>query len=76
MLRNSKESYWTKPPELQDLKTFSNDLIKITCVINNTVNKIDCIAKDVKVIVVEDGHRPVLGRDPFPQLGLSLTKAK
>ena len=28
----------------------------------------------VNVTVVEDGHRPIIGRDLFPQLGPSLTQ--
>ena len=31
------------------------------------------VATGVNVTVVEDGHRPTIGRDLFPQLGLPLT---
>ena len=57
-------------------KTFSNDLIKIIGVINNRVECNDWTAKNVKVTVVENGHRPIFGRDLFPQLRLSLTQSK
>ena len=36
----------------------------------------DCIAPNVNVTVVEDGHRPRLGRDLIPQPRLSLTQSK
>ena len=36
----------------------------------------DWVATGVNVKVVEDGHRPIIRRDLFPQLGLSLTQTK
>ena len=36
----------------------------------------DWVATGVNVTVVEDGHRPIIGRDLFPKLGFSLTKIK
>ena len=52
-----------------DLKPLSNDLIKLIGVINTAVKKNGWAAKDVKIIVAEDGHQPIKGRDPFPRLG-------
>ena len=71
-----KESYWVQSPEIHDLKTFSNDIIKIAGVINTSIQCNDWIATGVDVTVVEDGHRPIIGRDLFPKLGLSLTQLK
>ena len=71
-----KESYWVQSPEIHDLKTFSNDIIKIVGVINTSIKCNDWIATGVDVTVVEDGHRPIIGRDLFPKLGLSLTQLK
>ena len=71
-----KESYWVQSPEIHDLKTFSNDIIKIFGVINTSIKCIDWIATGVDVTVVEDGHRPIIGRDLFSKLGFSLTKLK
>ena len=71
-----KESYWIQSPEIHDLKTFSNDIIKIVGVINLSIKCNDWIATGVDVTVVEDGHRPIIGRDLFPKLGLSLTQLK
>ena len=34
------------------------------------------MATGVDVTVVEDGHRPIIGRDLFPKLGFSLTQSK
>ena len=57
-------------------QTFPNDLMGIIGVINTTLNGNNWIVKDVNVTVAEDGHRPILVRDLFPQLGLSLTQSK
>ena len=76
VIMNSKESYGTNPLTFQDLTTFSNELIKTVGVINTTVKCNDWIATNENVAVVEDGHRPINGRDLFPQLGLSITQSK
>ena len=68
------ESYWVQSPKIHDLKTFSNDIIKIVGVINTSIECNDWIATGVDVTVVEDGHRPIIGRDLFPKLGFSLTQ--
>ena len=70
------ESYWVESPEIHDLKTFSNDIIKIVGVINTSIKCNDWIATDIDVTVVKDGHRPIIGRDLFPKLGLSLIQLK
>ena len=62
------ESYWVQSPEIHDLKTFSNDIIKIVGVINTSIECNDWIAAGVDVTVVEDGHKPIIGRDLFPKL--------
>ena len=61
---------------MHDLKTFSNDLIKIIGVIKTSIKCNDWLATSVDVTVVEDGHRPIIGRDLFPKLGFSLTQLK
>ena len=71
-----KESYWVQSPEMHDLKTISNDIIKIIGVINTSIKCKDLVATSVDVTVVEDGQRPIFGRDFFPKLGFSLTQLK
>ena len=71
-----KESYWVQSPEIHDLKTFSNDIIKIFGVINASIKCNDCIATGVDVTVVEDGPRPIIERDLFSKLDFSLTQLK
>ena len=61
---------------MHELKTFSNDLFKTIGVIKTSVKCNNWVATGVNVTVVEDVHRPIIGRDLFPQLGLSLTQTK
>ena len=55
-----KESFWVQSPEMHDLKTFSNDLIKIIGVIKKSIKYNDRVATGVDVTVVDDGHRPII----------------
>ena len=71
-----KDSYWIQSPEIHDLKTFSNDIIKIIGINKTSIKCNDWIATDVDVTVVEDGHRLIIGRDLFPKLGFSVIKSK
>ena len=71
-----KESFWVQSPEMHEQKTFSNDLIKAIGVIKTSIKCNDWVAAGVKVTVAEDGHRPIIGQDLFPQLVLSLTQIK
>ena len=54
---------------MHELKIFSNDLIKTIGVIKTSGKCNDCVATDINVTVVEDGHRPIIGRKLFSQLG-------
>ena len=71
-----KESYWVQSPEVHDLKTFFNDIIKTIGVINTSLKCNVWVATGVDVTVAEDGHRPIIGRDLFPKLGFSLNQLK
>ena len=69
-----KESFWVQSTEMHELKTFSNDLIKTIGEIKTSIKNNGWVAAGVHVTVVKDGHRPIIGRDLFPQLGLPVTK--
>ena len=76
VVSDCKESFWVRSPEMHELKTFSNCLIKTIGVIKTSVKCNSWVATGVNVTVVEYGHRPIIGRYLFPQLGLSLTQTK
>ena len=69
-------SYWVQSTEMHDLKTFSNDIIKVVGVINTSIQCNDWTATGFDVTVVESGHRLIIGRDLFSKLGFSLTQFK
>ena len=71
-----KESFWLQSPEMHDLKTFSNDLIKIIGVIKTSIKCNNWVASEVDVTVVDDGHKPIIGRDLLSKLGFSFTQLK
>ena len=64
----SQESFWVQSPENHDLKSFSDELIETIVVINTSMKCNDCAAVNFNVTVVEDGHRPIIGRDLVLQL--------
>ena len=63
VVSDCKDSCWVKQPEMHELKTFSNDLIKTIGAIKTSIKCNHWIATGVNVTVVEDGHRPIIGRD-------------
>ena len=73
VVSDCKKSFWVQSPEIHELKIFSNDLIKTLGVIKISIKCNDWVATDVNVTVVEDGHKPIIGRDLFTQLGLSFS---
>ena len=76
VVSDCNESYWVESPEIHDLKTFSNDIIKIVGVFSTSIKCNDWIATGIDVTVVEDGHQPIIGPDLFPKLGLSVIQLK
>ena len=75
-MSDCNESFRVQSPEMHELKTFSNDLIKTIGVIKTSIECNDWVATGVKMTVVEDGHRAIIGQDLCPQLGLSLNQTK
>ena len=74
--QNVKEISWYNHQKHHELKIFSNDLLKLNGVIKTSNKCYDWVATDVNVTVVEDDHRPIIGRDLFSKLGFSLTQTK
>ena len=73
---NIQESFWVESRENHEPKTFSNELNKTIGVIKTSEKFNDWAALNVNDTVGEDGHRPIIGRDIFSQLGLTLTQTK
>ena len=56
-----------------DLKSFSNDIVETLGTLK-TLSTIDWKNQKVKKTVVADGFRPILGRDLFDQLGITISQ--
>ena len=56
-----------------DLKCFSNDIVETLGTLK-TLSIIDWKNQKVKKTVVADGFRPILGRDLFDQLGITISQ--
>ena len=76
VVSDCQESFWVQSPEMHKLKTFYNDLIQTIGVMKISVKCNDWVASYVNVTVVENGHRPIIGRDLFSLLVPSLTQTK
>ena len=59
-----------------ELKIVSNDLIKTSGVIKTSVKCNNWVSADVNVTVVEHSHSPIVERELFSQLRLSLNQTK
>ena len=71
ILRSTQSAKWITKREKRDLKTFSNDPIKVLGHLETTLAYNNCIDSEAKLTVVEDGHKMIIGRDLFTSLGLA-----
>ena len=59
----------------KQLKTFSNEPIQTLGTLQTSIRSNNWYANPIEIQVVKDGHRPLLGRDLFPALGLSIQQS-
>ena len=65
-------SKWIREANPKQLKTFSNEPIHTLGILQTSIQSNNWYANPIEIQVVTDGHRPLLGRDLFPALGLSI----
>ena len=70
VVSNCQDSFWVQSPEMHELNTFFNELIKIIGVINTSVECNDWIATNVNV---KDGQRLIIGRVQFIHIQVQLS---
>ena len=68
-------SKWIREANTKQLKTFSNETIHTLGTLQISVQSINWYANPIEIQVVTDGHRPLLGRDLFSVLGLSIQQS-
>ena len=74
LLRTTQSAKWITKREMRDLKTFSNDPIKVLGHLETTVAYINWIDREASLTVVEDGHKIIIGRDLITRLGLAVVQ--
>ena len=70
---NCAKSQWSEKKQLE-LKSFSNDVVETLGTLKTPVQCYAWKIQKAKIKVVADGFRPILGRDLFDQLGLSISQ--
>ena len=74
ILRTTQSAHWITKREKRDVKPFSNDPIKVLGDLKTTVAYNNWTDRKTILIVVEDGHNIIIGRDLFPSLGLAVVQ--
>ena len=70
---NCAQSQWSEKKPLE-MKSFSNDIVQPLGTLKTPVKCKDWNIQKAKITVVADGFRPILGRDPFDQLGIIISQ--
>ena len=74
IIRSTKSAKWTESTERRNLKTFSNEPIKVIGHLETTVVYNQWQDKSAMLTVVDDGHKNIIGRDLFTTLGLAVVQ--
>ena len=74
IIRTTKSAKWTDTKERRNLKTFSNEPIKVLGHLETTVTYNQWKDRAAMLTVVEDGHKNIIGRDLFTTLGLAVVQ--
>ena len=74
ILRTTQSAKWITKREKRDLKTFSNDPIKVLGHLETTTAYNNWIDREAKLTVVEEGHNIIIGRDLFTSLVVAVVQ--
>ena len=74
IVENSPLARWLMIPPPQELKTFSNEPINVTGMIQAPIASNGWRLEEAEFVVVRDGLKPLVGRDLFDTLGISVTQ--
>ena len=73
-LRTTPFAKWISTKQNRDLKTFSNETIKVLGQLSKMVIYNNWTCKKAHLTVVEDGHKIIIGRDLLTSLGLAIVQ--
>ena len=71
IVSQDSNSKWIREANPKQLKTFFNEPIHTLGILQISIQSNNWYANPIEIQIVTDGHRPLLGRDLFPALGLS-----
>ena len=74
ILRTTKSAKWIDTKDRRNLKTFSNEPIKVLGHLETTVEYNNWKDRAAMLTVVEDGHKSIFGRELFTTLGLAVVQ--
>ena len=74
IVENSPLARWLMIAPPQELKTFSNEPINVTGMIQAPIASNGWRLEEAEFVVVRDGLKPLVGRDLFDALGISITQ--
>ena len=74
IVKTTPTARWIASECEEELRTFSNEPIKVLGKTTTTVAYNDWMCEDVCLIVVDDGHKIIIGRDFFSDLGLAVVQ--
>ena len=75
IVSQDSNSKWIRSADPKQLKTFSNEPIHTLGILHTSIQSNNWYANPIEIHVVTDGHRPLLGRDLFSALGLSIQQS-
>ena len=73
IMLNCAQSQWSEKKPFE-LRSFSNDMVETLGTLKTPVRCNDWRIHKAKITVVADGFRPILGRDLFDQLGITISQ--
>ena len=74
VVNNSTHARWLTTAPAQELKTFANEPIPLIGMIQAPMESNGWRIEDAEFVVVKDGLKPLIGRDLFEVLGISITQ--
>ena len=75
IISQDQNSKWIREANPKQLKTFSNEPIQTLGILQTSIRSNNWYANPIEIQAVRDGHRPLLGRDLFLALGLSIQQS-
>ena len=74
VVKNSTLARWLTTAPAQELKTFANEPIPVIGMMQAPIENIGWRVEDAEFVVVKEGLKPLIGRDLFEALGISITQ--